>query len=64
MAGFEDGSFDGCQFNEPGDIKVSNDGQCVYVADTNNHRIRLLDLQKKSVTSVSVSCFFNCLTWL
>lgn len=56
MAGFKDGGFDECQFNEPGDVKLSNDGQFVYVADTNNHRIRLLDLEKKTVTSVSLSC--------
>lgn len=40
-----------CTLNEPGGLCVA--GQNVYIADTNNHIIRVLDLETKSVTNVS-----------
>ena len=41
------------QFNEPGGLCVSPDGKYLYVADTNNHAIRVIDLKTKSVSQVS-----------
>lgn len=43
--GFADGDFDRMKFDEPGGLSVA-DGK-VYVADTNNHVIRVLDLATK-----------------
>jgi len=51
-AGYIDGSFTECEFNEPGDVKVH--GNHLYVADTNNHKIRLIDLEKKQVSTLSL----------
>lgn len=43
---------DSVQFDEPGGVCVSPDGHYLYVADTNNHAIRVVDLQTKSVSQV------------
>jgi len=40
------------QFDEPGGVCVSPDGQFLYVADTNNHAIRVIDLKTKTVSQV------------
>ena len=40
------------KFNEPGGICVSADGQQLYVADTNNHVVRIIELESKKVTKV------------
>lgn len=40
------------QFNEPGGICISDNGEILYVADTNNHAIKSINLQSKSVTNV------------
>ena len=40
------------QFDEPGGLCVSPDGQFLYVADTNNHAIRVIDLKTKTVSQV------------
>ncbi|MFN8534363.1 MAG: thioredoxin-like domain-containing protein [Dehalococcoidia bacterium] len=50
--GYVDGSFERARFNEPGGI-WSDDGQ-IYVADTNNHAIRALDLERREVRTVEV----------
>lgn len=42
-------------FNEPGGLCVGDGGKVLYVADTNNHQIKVLDLQTKTVSVVS-SC--------
>jgi thiol-disulfide isomerase/thioredoxin len=49
--GLEDGSFDEAAFNHPQGMAL--DGQTLYVADTENHAIRLADLQKRSVTTIA-----------
>jgi len=50
--GYKDGSFAEARFNEPsGLIKV---GQQIFVTDTNNHRIRVLDLQQKKVRTLEL----------
>jgi DNA-binding beta-propeller fold protein YncE len=43
--GYADGDFDAMKFDEPGGLSVA--GNKVYVADTNNHVIRVLDLSTK-----------------
>ena len=40
------------QFDEPGGLCVSPDGQLLYVADTNNHAIRVIDLKTKTASQV------------
>jgi thiol-disulfide isomerase/thioredoxin len=52
-AGFADGSFAEARFDEPaGILKL---GEKLYVSDTNNHRIRVLDLEKKQVSTLVVT---------
>lgn len=40
--GYKDGMLADAQFDEPGGLDVANDGR-IYVADTNNHLIRVVD---------------------
>lgn len=40
-------------FNEPGGICVGDGGKLLYVADTNNHQVKVLDLASKTVSLVS-----------
>lgn len=44
--------FDGAAFNEPGGLCVGESGAVLYVADTNNHRIKVLDLEARTVSLV------------
>ncbi|XP_007665883.1 NHL repeat-containing protein 2 isoform X1 [Ornithorhynchus anatinus] len=37
-------------FNEPGGLCIGEDGHLLYVADTNNHQIKVLDLEAKTVS--------------
>lgn len=46
-------SFMEASFNEPGGLCVAADGRLLYVADTNNHQIKVLDLETKIVSVVS-----------
>lgn len=39
-------------FNEPSGICVGDGGKLLYVADTNNHRVTVLDLDSRSVAPV------------
>jgi len=48
-----DGSFGGAAFNEPGGLAWL--GGKLYVADTNNHQVRVLDPARKTVTSLEFS---------
>ena len=52
-AGFKDGAFLEAEFNEPGDLEFSLDCKLLYVADTNNHKIRLIDMERENVSTVS-----------
>lgn len=45
--------FEHAQFSEPGGLCLAKEEQLLVVADTNNHAIRVLDLDKKAVTKVS-----------
>ncbi|KAM4524884.1 NHL repeat-containing protein 2 [Odontesthes bonariensis] len=42
-------------FNEPGGICVGDGGKLLYVADTNNHQVRVLDLASKTVSLFPIS---------
>ncbi|XP_051925346.1 NHL repeat-containing protein 2 isoform X2 [Hippocampus zosterae] len=47
--------FVSCRFNEPGGICVGAGGQLLYVADTNNHRVKVLDLRSETVSPLVIS---------
>jgi len=49
--GFLDGNSDTAQFDEPGGLDYA-DGK-VYVADTNNHAIRVIDIETMQVSTVN-----------
>ena len=52
--------FDKSCFNEPGGICVGADEKFLYIADTNNHRVKILDLASKTVSLVrAVSLRYN-----
>ena len=40
--------------NEPGGLCVDGKGQLVYVADTNNHSIRVVEWNTKAVSQVDL----------
>ncbi|XP_036428601.1 NHL repeat-containing protein 2 [Colossoma macropomum] len=42
-------------FNEPGGLCVAEGGKVLYVADTNNHHIKVLDLETKTVSLFPIS---------
>jgi DNA-binding beta-propeller fold protein YncE len=48
--GFRDGGLDVAEFDEPGGLDYA-DGR-LYVADTNNHTIRVIDLETQAVSTV------------
>jgi DNA-binding beta-propeller fold protein YncE len=50
VAGFKDGSGNEAQFNEPAGLATAN-GK-LYVADTNNHAIRVINLTTKTVETL------------
>ncbi|XP_028415084.1 NHL repeat-containing protein 2-like [Dendronephthya gigantea] len=52
--GCEDGDVGRVQFNEPGGMDVSPDGSTLYVADTNSHAIRMVDLKTTSVSTLPI----------
>ena len=57
--GLIDGPFEHAQFSEPGGLCVGPEGTTLFVADTNNHAIRILDLDTREVTQVSVVFQFH-----
>ena len=50
-AGLKDGDFKTAQFFNPQGVAI--DGDVLYVADTNNHAIRRVDLSAKTVTTIA-----------
>ena len=56
-AGAAVGSYGSAQFSEPGGLCVSHDCSNLYVADTNNHCIKIVDLESKLVSQV---CHMYC----
>ena len=53
-SGLVDGPFEHAQFSEPGGLCLDPAGKTLFVADTNNHAIRVLDLEKKLVSQVTM----------
>ena len=49
--GFEDGSYEKARFNRPQGMCL--DGEVLYVADTESHAIRAVDLKTRQVTTVA-----------
>jgi DNA-binding beta-propeller fold protein YncE len=49
--GFRDGGPDSAEFDEPGGLDYA-DGR-LYVADTNNHAIRVIDLEANAVSTIA-----------
>lgn len=52
-AGFAEGPAKEAMFNEPGGLAVA--GNLLYVADTNNHAIRVIDLKQGTVSTLRIS---------
>lgn len=61
VAGHVDGPADTAQFFEPGGLSVA--GQALYVADTNNHVVRMIDLVTKQVTTLTIEGLTPPPTW-
>ena len=55
VPGFADGVGDNVRFNTPTAIALSLDGQTLYVADTNNNRVRQIDLATGRVSTLAGS---------
>ena len=51
-AGFEDGAMASAKFNKPAGITIDSSGKNIFVADTNNQRIRIIDLVKGEVSTL------------
>ncbi|KFP83276.1 NHL repeat-containing protein 2, partial [Apaloderma vittatum] len=47
-------SFTQSTFNEPGGLCVEESGRLMYVADTNNHQIKVLDLETKILSVLPI----------
>uniref|UniRef100_A0ABI7W2Q8 Thioredoxin domain-containing protein n=1 Tax=Felis catus TaxID=9685 RepID=A0ABI7W2Q8_FELCA len=47
-------SFTESTFNEPGGLCIGENGQLLYVADTNNHQIKVMDLETKTISVLPV----------
>ncbi|XP_006831435.1 PREDICTED: NHL repeat-containing protein 2 [Chrysochloris asiatica] len=41
-------------FNEPGGLCIGENGRLLYVADTNNHQIKVMDLETKTISVLPV----------
>ena len=42
-------------FNEPNDVVYSDTNNCLYVTDTNNHKIKLINLDKNQVNTLKIN---------
>ncbi|XP_061765596.1 NHL repeat-containing protein 2 isoform X2 [Nerophis ophidion] len=51
--------FSKSSFNEPGGICMGAGGKLLYVADTNNHLIKVLDLHSKTVSLLCISADYT-----
>lgn len=51
--GFRDGDYDICEFNSPQGVCFSSDGGTLFVADTENHAVRAVDLKTRNVRTVA-----------
>jgi DNA-binding beta-propeller fold protein YncE len=59
--GHVDGPAPRAQFYEPGGLSVA--GHVVYVADTNNHAVRTLDLQTSVVSTLTLEGLAPPVAW-
>jgi DNA-binding beta-propeller fold protein YncE len=50
--GFRDGNFADARFNEPRGISIAGDK--IFVADTKNNAVRVLDVTNQVVTTLNV----------
>ena len=55
VGGFQDGRGSGAVFNYPQGLAVSADGTTLFVADTNNHAVRRVDVASAAVSTVAGS---------
>lgn len=53
VPGFADGTAENSRFNTPTALALSLDGNFLFVADTNNGRVRRIDLVNKQVSTVA-----------
>ena len=53
VPGFADGAAEHARFNTPTALALSTDGNFLYVADTNNDRVRLVDLVNRRVSTLA-----------
>ena len=53
-SGLEDGTGDEARFSEPSGFALGADGRTLYVADTNNHAIRRVDVESGEVTTLAL----------
>ena len=51
--GYQDGALNAAQFFEPGGVAVLDER--IYIADTNNHQIRVLDRKARTVSTLALS---------
>jgi NHL repeat. len=49
--GWNDGAADAAQFWEPSGLTLAKDGRFLWVADTNNHAIRQIDLKTRETST-------------
>ncbi|XP_057590881.1 NHL repeat-containing protein 2 isoform X2 [Hippopotamus amphibius kiboko] len=47
-------NFTDSAFNEPGGLCIGENGRLLYVADTNNHQIKVMDLETKTVSVLPI----------
>ena len=53
VAGVTDGAAENAKFHEPGGLSIAN-GK-IYIADTNNHAIRVADMETLEVTTLELT---------
>jgi DNA-binding beta-propeller fold protein YncE/peroxiredoxin len=51
--GLKDGSFAEAKLHQPQGVALSADGNTLYIADTENHAVRVADLRKKTLTTLA-----------
>ncbi len=51
--GFRDGDYEHAEFKQPQGLELSEDGKTLFVADTENHALRAIDLRKRQVTTIA-----------
>ncbi len=51
--GLRDGGFNEAEFHQPQGLSLSNEGRTLYVADTENHAVRAVDLAGGSVRTIA-----------